>query len=79
MFISKCKREFSRLPKTQVKNFGQRTAGNIALANMAAYEYILSCLFASQLRLWNLNNARQWNKQWAFVSLIRIGSRLDEQ
>jgi hypothetical protein len=47
---------------------------NIALAIWRRDEYILSFLFATQLRFRQTNNAKQKNKQWAFVSLTSSGT-----
>ena len=41
----------------------QTIAGNIALAIWRGEEYILSFLFASQIRFRQTNNAEQQNKQ----------------
>jgi hypothetical protein len=49
-------------------------AHNIALAIWRGEEYIFNFLSAIQLRFRQTNNAKQQNKQRAFVSLISCGT-----
>lgn len=61
------------------ENWLPETAAYIALAIWRGDEYILSFMFAIRLQFQPTNNAEQKTKQWAFVSLISIGTGLDVQ